>query len=206
MKAVFLDGMGTLLKLEDPAPLLAERLGVDLPVARRAFRAEVAYYLEHQLEGRDTASLEDLRRRSAAVMAESAGVEVPVEALMESLRFEAFADAAPALRELRERGLRLVVVSNWDCSLPDVLAGTGLLDLVDAVVASAVAGAEKPDPRIFEAALRAAGCGPADAVHVGDSRANDIAGAAAAGIRALHLDRAGGGDLDSLERLAALLS
>ena len=48
------------------------------------------------------------------------------------------------------------------------------------------------------AALKLAGCGPDEALHVGDTVAEDIAGAEAAGIRALHLDRAGGGDISSL--------
>src|SRR5690349_3329175 len=120
VKAVLLDGMGTLLRLVPPGPVLAQRLGVDLATAERAFRAEVAYYLEHQLEGADAAGLADLRERSARVLAETAGVDPAgaLEALMGSLRFEAFDDAAPALDELRARGVRLVVVSNWDCSLP----------------------------------------------------------------------------------------
>lgn len=201
--------MGTLLRLEPPAPALAQRLGVDLATAERAFRAEVAYYLEHQLDGSDTAALADLRRRSAAVLAAAAGVpeDGALAALMGALRFEAFADVAPALTELRARGLRLVVVSNWDCSLPEVLEQTGTTSLVDEVVASAVVGAAKPDPRIFEAALSAAGCAAAEALHVGDSVAHDLEGAAAAGIRALLLDRDGrSGDIASLAELPALLS
>jgi putative hydrolase of the HAD superfamily len=111
---------------------------------------------------------------------------------------------------LRERGLSLVVVSNWDCSLPGVLEGVGLLGLVDAVVASAVVGAAKPDARIFMAALQAAGCEAAEAVHVGDSVDNDVAGATAAGIRAVLLvrgpDRGDGPRIASLSDLPALLS
>lgn len=200
--------MGTLLRLVPPAPALAASLGVDEATAERAFRAEVAYYLEHQLEGSDTAALADLRERCAAVLAAAAGVpgDGALEALMGSLRFEAFPDAEPALAELRERGLRLVVVSNWDCGLAEVLERIGLLALVDAVVVSAVVGAPKPDRRLFAAALTAAGCAASEAVHVGDSIDHDLAGARAAGIRALLLDRAGRGDLGSLGELPALLS
>jgi putative hydrolase of the HAD superfamily len=204
-KAVLLDGMGTLLRLAPPAPALARELSVDVETAERAFRAEVAYYVEHHLEGRDAESLRDLRERCARVLAEVAGTdpESALTALMGSLRFEAFEDAAPALAELRELGVRLVVVSNWDCSLPHVLEGIGLLDLVDAVVVSAVVGAAKPDRRIFEMALRAAGCTAGEAMHVGDSVENDLEGAVAAGLHGVHLDRARG---DGLERIAALLS
>jgi putative hydrolase of the HAD superfamily len=200
--------MGTLLRLVPPATALARTLGVDETTAERAFRAEVAYYLEHQLEGSDTAGLADLRRRCATVLAQAAGVDPAgaLEALMESLRFEAFPDAAPALRDLRELGLRIVVVSNWDCSLPEVLARIGLDAAVDAVVTSAMVGAPKPDRRIFDAALAAAGCAPHEALHVGDSAEHDLAGALAAGIPALLLDRSGGGDIHSLSELRAHLS
>ncbi|HEX6715226.1 MAG TPA: HAD-IA family hydrolase [Thermoleophilaceae bacterium] len=208
VKAVLLDGMGTLLRLVPPAPALASALGVDRPTAERAFRAEVDYYLAHQLEGSDQAGLADLRTRSAAAMAEAAGVpeEGALDALLASLRFEAFDDVEPALTELRERGLRLVVVSNWDWSLSDVLGGLGLLPLLDAVVTSAEVGAAKPDAVIFEAGLAAAGCSAAEAVHVGDSPENDVEGARAAGIRPLLLAREGGGELRSLSELPALLS
>ena len=200
--------MDTLLRLEPVAPLLADRLGIDLLTAERAFRAEVAYYLEHQLEGSDTAGLADLRRRCAAIVGEVAGVptDLALVALMESLRFTAFDDARPALAELHARGVRIVVVSNWDCSLGEVLERLGLLGAIDAVVTSAQVGAWKPDPRVFEAALDAAGCAATEAVHVGDSEQHDVAGARAAGIRALLLDRSGhGGDLTSLAALPVLL-
>jgi putative hydrolase of the HAD superfamily len=208
VQTVLLDGMGTLLRLVPPAPALAAALGVDVATAERAFRAEVDYYLLHQLEGSDPSRLSDLRQRCADVLAEAAGVEREgaLEALLGSLRFEAFEDAAPALMDLRERGLRLFVVSNWDWSLADVLGGVGLLPLFDGVITSAEAGAAKPDAAIFEAALTAAGCAPGEAIHVGDSIEKDVEGARAAGIRALLLAREGGGDLRTLKELPALLS
>jgi putative hydrolase of the HAD superfamily len=83
------------------------------------------------------------------------------------------------------------VASNWDCSLPEWLAEAGLEDLLDGAVSSAAAGAAKPDPAVFRTALALAGAGPEEAVHVGDSLENDVAGARAAGIRAILLERAG---------------
>jgi HAD superfamily hydrolase (TIGR01549 family) len=150
--------------------------------------------------------LEDLRARSAAVLAEVAGTDpaAALDALMASLTFEPWEDAAPALAALRELGLRLVVVSNWDCSLPDVLDAVGLEPLVDAVVTSAAVGAAKPDPRIFHAALEQAGCAPGQALHVGDSVENDLMGAVAAGLRGMLLDRSGGGGAATITSLAEL--
>ena len=76
------------------------------------------------------------------------------EALLDSLRFTPFPDAAPALAALRAAGLRLAIVSNWDCSLRAVLGELGLAGAVDTIVVSAEAGAPKPEAAIFLAALR----------------------------------------------------
>ena len=54
----------------------------------------------------------------------------------------------------------MVVVSNWDASLPAALAATGLAPLVDAVLTSAEVGAAKPDAAIFERALASPGWRP----------------------------------------------
>ena len=216
-RAVLLDSLGTLVELDSPVARLhaaIQRLGFEVQEERvvAAFGAEVAYYIAHHVEGRDQSTLADLRNRCAAVFRDELGIpELPLpdarEALVSSLAFRAFPDAAPALRELRGRGLRLVVVSNWDCSLRDVLANAGLLELVDDAVSSAEAGAAKPDPAPFRAGLAAAGCDPDEAVHVGDSEDNDIAGARAAGVRAVLLRRHGArdGEIASLAELAAVL-
>src|SRR5918994_937152 len=129
---------------------------------------------------------------------EALGGEVGVETLMGAIDFGAFPDAVPALTGLRERGLRLVCVSNWDCALPEVLERCGLAHLVDGTVTSALAGARKPDPAIFAPALELARCGPDEALHVGDTPEEDLDAARAAGIRALLLDREGEGDIASL--------
>jgi putative hydrolase of the HAD superfamily len=213
VKAVLLDSFGTLVSMEPPGPLLASALGVPVERAEAAFRAEIAYYVEHHVEGRDERALSALRDRCAEVMLDSlaaGGGDLTLAdvraAMLESIRFSAFPDAAPALRTLRERGLRLVVASNWDCSLPEVLSRTGLLELLDGVVASAVVGADKPAAAVFEAALAIAGCGPEEAVHVGDSPSKDVAGARAAGMRAVLIDRTGdSGDIASLAELPRIL-
>jgi putative hydrolase of the HAD superfamily len=192
-KAVLLDALGTLVELEPPAGRLAAAIGggISLERAERAMRAEMAYYRAHSHEGSDPASLAELRVRAGKVLSDELGVEVPVETMMAAIRFRAYPDSAPALSELRGRGLRLVCVSNWDCSLPDVLAGVDLADALDDVVASATAGARKPNPEIFELALARAGSEPGAALVVGDTPEEDLAGAEAAGIRALLIDRTG---------------
>jgi len=204
VRAVFLDALGTLVALEPPWVSLRPRVPDEVSDERleAALRAEMAYYRDHAHEGRDEASLADLRERCAALVSEQLGVEISAQELVDAIRFEAYPDAAPALRDLRERGERLVAVSNWDCSLPAVLERVGLGELLDGVVSSAVAGHRKPDPAIFGPALELAGCGPGEALHVGDTREEDVEGARAAGIRALLIDRDGdGGDISSLTEI-----
>jgi putative hydrolase of the HAD superfamily len=194
VRAVLLDALGTLLYLEPPGPPLRRELAargveVDEETAGAALRAEIAYYSAHNLEGRDRAALAGLRRRCAAVLRDALGeagreltLEMAEEALLAALRFVPYPDALPALQRLRAAGLRLVVVSNWDVSLHDRLAETGIAARVDGAIASAELGAAKPAPPNIRHALTMAGVAAGEAVHVGDSPSADVAGARAAGI------------------------
>jgi len=201
-RAVFFDALGTLVELEPPWPRLAAELGTQADERLvAAMRAEMSYYRDHAHEGRDEASLADLRARCAALLSRELGREVGVETLMASIQFRAYPDAAPALERLRGLGLKLACVSNWDVSLPDVLARCGLAELLDGAISSAGAGARKPDPEIFAPALELAGCRPSEAIHVGDTVTEDVLGARAAGIEALHLARSGDGQIASLAEI-----
>lgn len=202
VRAVLVDVLGTLVELEPPAPRLREQLerrtGVDVGPERAAaaIGAEIAYYLAHHVEGGDREGVERLRDRCAEEVRRTLaldGLDHPTAraAMLASLRFRPFADAAPALRDLRTRGVRVVAVSNWDASLPDTLAETGLSGWLDGAVSSAAVGAAKPAVEVFEAALEAAGCAAGEAFHVGDSLDGDVEGARAAGIAVALLDRHG---------------
>ena len=220
-RAVLLDALGTLVGLEPPGPRLRQALlrgtGVDVGIeaAERGFAAEIGHYLAHHMRGSDRQGLERLRDECAAVLHEALdapGLDRSAVrgAMLESLEFTPFRDTEPALRELRGRGLRLVVASNWDCSLPAWLERAGLGSLLDGAVSSAVVGRAKPAPAVFRAALREAGVSAEEAVHVGDSVANDVEGARAAGLRAILVARggeapAGVETVRSLEELPSLL-
>jgi putative hydrolase of the HAD superfamily len=200
-RAILLDALGTLIDFEPPAPRLRAalrgRTGADVGAraAEAAMRAEIRYYRAHLHEGGDAPGLAALRLRCAEAMRpELPGIstEDVLAALLDALRFYAYPDAAPALAALRAAGVRTVVVSNWDASLHERLAETGLADLVDGALASAEVGAAKPERAIFAAALALAGhVAPPEAWHVGDTVEADVAGAHAAGLRALLIARDG---------------
>ena len=219
MSVLLVDALGTLLRLDDPAPRLrtelARRFGVDVgdTGARDAIAAEISYYRAHFDEGRDPVSLADLRGRCAEALRSGlpAGGRLPgvsteelTEALLAALQFSAFDDALAGLERARARWERVVVVSNWDVSLVEVLARVGLAPLLDAVVTSAAVGVRKPGVAIFEQALSLAGAHPDEAVHVGDSVEDDVAGARAAGIGAVLIRRDGGPGPPGVRTIASL--
>lgn len=207
---VTLDALGTLVELDRPVPRLVAELrarGIEASEAQAAaaLGEEIAYYRAHHDLGADAASLELLRTRCAEVLCvalQRARVDVPRgepgaaavrDALLAALRFRAFGDVPAALTELRAAGLRLVVVSNWDVSLHEMLRTTGLDALVDGAISSAEAGVRKPAPAIFRQAIALAGAGGAGgggALHAGDSLALDVAGALGAGMQAVLVARA----------------
>jgi HAD superfamily hydrolase (TIGR01509 family) len=191
LEAVTIDAFGTLLTLRDPVSALQEALAVrgverTAKEVRRAFEAEVAYYVAHSHDGRNEATLALLRHDCARVFLDAAGAELDAAAFtaafLDALVFEELPGVAAACRVLTEAGLQLAVVSNWDIGLHDHLAKLGLDTLVDVVVTSAEAGAPKPAPAVFELALARLGASPAQSVHIGDAPA-DEEGARAAGMR-----------------------
>ena len=209
--------MGTLLTFEPPAPHLRAALsaatGADVGerAAGAAIRAEIAYYRAHLHEGGDAAGLAALRRASAEAMraalpepAASLGGEALTAALLDALRFHAYPEVPGTLRELRRRGIRLVVVSNRDVSLNERLAETGLASLVDGAVASAELGAAKPDPAIFARGLELAGVTAEAAWHAGDSPEADVEGALAAGLTPVLVARDGRAAAPGVATITAL--
>jgi HAD superfamily hydrolase (TIGR01549 family) len=118
--------------------------------------------------------------------------------------FTLYEDALPVLEDLRGRGLRLGLVSNGQRDLEEFARHHRLE--VDVAVGSRSHGRTKPHASIFEAALRRLDVEPADAAMVGDSPADDVAGARALGMRAILLDRDGlhVGEPDRIDTLLAL--
>jgi putative hydrolase of the HAD superfamily len=194
-RAILMDALDTLVTFEHPAPHLREelrrRLGIEVTEdeARAAVRAEIRHYRANLHLGRDAHTLAELRRECATIMLDhlpasvrAADLDVVTGALVAAIRFEPFPEVMETLHALRERDVRLIVLSNWDVSLHEMLDRVGIAELVDGAVSSAEHGTAKPDPAIFEHALALAGVTAEQAWHVGDSPENDVVGARAAGV------------------------
>jgi putative hydrolase of the HAD superfamily len=92
--------------------------------------------------------------------------------------------AVPALNTITAAGYRNVILSNRAPELPQLVADLGLASWIDLTITSAAVGAEKPNRRIFEHAIQISGAGD-DVWMIGDNPVADVAGAEAAGIRAI---------------------
>jgi putative hydrolase of the HAD superfamily len=206
IRAVTLDAAGTLFHVVEPVGAtyarFADRHGIALDPARteRAFRAAFAAAPPLAVP-----EAEHERRWWRAVVGATFGgatfggaTAAPAfEACFAELfahfgrpeAWRVYRDVPDALRRLRSGGRRIAVVSNFDARLVALVDGLGLGALVDAVVPSSRAGAAKPDPAIFRAALATLGVSPSDALHAGDGIMSDVEGARAAGLRAVLVAR-----------------
>ncbi len=117
-----------------------------------------------------------------------------------------FEDVLPCLQRLKQRGLKLGIISNWDERLRPLLRALQLEQYFDAIVVSGELGCHKPDAQVFESAAIELGT-PADAIlHVGDSATEDFEGARKAGLRAVLLRRNQAATRDSIPSLELLIS
>ena len=120
-----------------------------------------------------------------------------------SENFELYEDVLPVLELLRERGVKIGLVSNTSRDLSAFVAHFSLP--VDAWVWSGLHGKVKPSPTIFMAVLDELGVAPEAAVMVGDSLQDDIEGARALGMRAFLVDREARAEVeDAIPTLLAL--
>ncbi len=138
--------------------------------------------------------LDDARRERFLRVFDALGIRLSqsdVDAVAAAYRsgylpaWRAIDGAAALLAAVRQRARIGVISNNLIEETRDKLVFCRLAPLVDALVVSGDEGVSKPDPRIFHIALDRLGVTAEDTVMVGDSWANDIAGAVSAGIRAV---------------------
>ena len=207
LKVVFFDGAGTLFHTREPAGFsyakIARRFGVDaderqvMDSFRRKFSSApgLAFGPVH-----DAAKLRDMERewwrRLVRATFDELGHFADFDAYFDEL-FAFFADPANwkcdpdapvLLSALRENGLRLGVISNFDHRIYRILEALGLARYFESVTISSEAGYAKPSPEIFRIALERFALPAAQALHVGDSEPLDAGGARASGIACVLID------------------
>ncbi len=217
---VLFDAGGTLVHL-DYFFLHKELRQAGIRVTRRAVRrAEYAAKIavDRRVLGSARDTDETRRQPYFAALLDQLGVDTPTAAQLLQ-RFEAahiqdnlwrvmLPSTPRILRELRDRGLILGVVSNADGRIAAILRQCGIEQFFQVMIDSHLVGVEKPDPRIFHLALARAQARPEQAIFIGDIYGVDVLGAERAGIRPLLLDTLGcyeGVHCEKIQHLGELL-
>ena len=131
--------------------------------------------------------------------------------------YQLFDDVPALFAELKESDIRLALITNGAADTQrDKLEALGITAWFDALIISGEIGIAKPDPAIFELALKQVDVEPTQAWHIGDTLATDIAGAKAAGVAAVWINRSNRTrreydpkpdiEIDSLSRIPSLLA
>ncbi len=117
-----------------------------------------------------------------------------------------FPETIEVLRKLKERGLKLGIVSNLAYRYGEVITNLELGEFFDSIVLSYEVGAIKPEPQIYERALERLKLQSNEVFMTGDKNINDVIGPRQIGIRAKLLDREKvGGDEEKMASLMELL-
>lgn len=189
LKAVILDLFGTLIdnwpteRLEAMHARLAELVGAPVEDFSRLW----AESWEDRMTG-EIATCED----NLSLICRPLGLSPTPDQVAEACRFrlqvarDTFLprpDAIETLTALRERGLKLGMISDCAWEAPVVWEESPLAPLFDAAVFSVLAGVKKPDPRIYLLTCERLGVQPQDCLYVGDGGSRELTGAAAVGMR-----------------------
>lgn len=96
--------------------------------------------------------------------------------------WKAYPYTIQTIKSLKSKGLGIGLISNWDNSAKEVLKQNGLLDLFDEVIISSEVRVKKPDPQIFELAMKKRNLSAQQCVYIGDNYYDDIVGSAQLGM------------------------
>lgn len=202
IRCVLFDAVGTLLAADPPVAQVyqqvAHRYGSSLSLAEIERQFHAALAAEHRDGGTTSEDAEKKRWRRivARVVRDVPGEHDAIFADLwdhfgQARHWQLFADVAGTWTQLRQRGFRLGIASNFDRRLRHVLSGHPLLaDCPDVFVSSEI-GYLKPDLRFFRRVETLLGVLPSEIALVGDDEEADARGAEQAGWRAILLDRSG---------------
>ncbi|MBI2861848.1 MAG: HAD-IA family hydrolase [Chloroflexi bacterium] len=209
IRAVFLDMFNTLCYSHPPREErqveAAEQFGLHITpeAVRRAYVVGEDYWTREnarwRLVDRPEEELATFYAEYEKTLLEAAGASASADLAFQVFQryaqspreWRLYDDVLPTFVALRQQGITLGLVSNTDKPLDDLCVELGLTSWLDFRLYSCDVGCEKPDPRIFHAALERAGVGAKEVVHVGDQYYSDIVGARGVGILALLIDRPG---------------
>lgn len=211
IKAVFFDFFNTLVYFDPPREkhyadtaaelgvrISPEAVAAALPEADAWWRSE---NFRSTIKDREQSSKFDayrgyglriLRDAENAVSPEQA-LQMLAKAFSVGFKFKNYGDSLPALQALKGKNMRMGVISNIGEQIDSYLDKAGFTGYFSYKVTSFEAGYDKPQPQIFDMALKRAGVTAKEALFVGDQYDLDVVGARSAGITPILIDRDGDG-------------
>lgn len=193
MTAVIFDFFGTLTPVS-PSQVWAEN-AARLAAIFGVSTTELLRVLDESFPERISGALGETRQTMQAI-GERLGVHVTGQQLdelsatrreVQESMFALRPESVDVIGHLRERGLRIGLVSDCTSELPDAWPRLPLAPLVDAPVFSCVERTRKPDPRLFHAVAERLPADPAACLYVGDGGGRELTGASGVGMHAVLL-------------------
>jgi putative hydrolase of the HAD superfamily len=224
IKAIFFDAAGTLIKparrVGESYGLFAGKYGMEVSVSEISKRFRICFDSAPPLAfpGATAANIERLERAwwkelVRRVFEPWDGFDRFDDYFSELFTYFAQSEAwtvypevTETLSALKERGVILGVISNFDSRLFGILQGLGAAHWFEHIFISSRVGHAKPAREIFYTALARHDLKAAEALHVGDSEENDFQGALNAGLRGVLIDRNGDGPAHPSARIRSLKS
>jgi len=209
IKAIFFDWFNTLARYDPPREELHSRalkeLGIDVPSKETLLGVLAAdeYFFEENATSPVAKRAPEERGqvwiRYQQIILDKAGIKADQELLTKVMKkvselfkevgWALFDDVRPTLKMLKQQNYTLGLLTNLAEDMDPICRKLGLESYLDFVVTSEEAGADKPNPPIFQAALKRAGVDASEAIHVGDQYKIDVVGARGMGINPILIDR-----------------
>jgi len=209
IKAIFFDWFNTLAFYDPPREGLHSRALKEFGIERSpeeilpgVLAADSYFFGENAnspVEKRDPKERAEVYTRYQQIVLAEAGVEADQELLAKVMKkvgelfkgttFTLFDDVLSTFRILKQQNFILGLLTNLAKDMNPICRKLGLEPYLDFVITSDEAGADKPNPRIFQVALQRAGVDASEAVHVGDQYRIDVVGARGVGINPILIDR-----------------
>jgi putative hydrolase of the HAD superfamily len=206
-KAVCFDFFNTLARYEptreDTYVAICREFGIQTDakeIARSLPAADKFWRDQNRLSAIDNRSKEDQMifwAQYITMVLQGTGTKIDTKtalAIMGRMRqfnweFKVFDDSISTLKTVKQRGLITGLISNVGKDLEETYQKLGIQPYLDFIVTSFEVGCDKPNPEIFQAALKKAKARPEEVIYVGDQYDQDVLGAQGVGIKAVLIDR-----------------
>lgn len=132
-------------------------------------------------------------------------LSMPEEASKPKGNWVAFKDTIPTLKKLKEKGIGVGLISNWNLTAREVLKETNIYDYLDNIIISSEVNIEKPNEEIFKIAIKEANVAAEECIYIGDNYYDDVIGSRKVGMSSILInpyDKQGIEEIENVQIIA----